>query len=91
MNDGTIFTGWFKEQEINGSMEMTMYAWVLQFEELTPYYGTIQYPDGTIEKLSFGESERLLKEKREKEQKEGYEKLCKLFGKNMLTMWQKAI
>ena len=63
MNDGTVFNGYFKEQ-VNfygdsnqyGHLEHFADAKLLLAEELTPYDGIIQYPDGKSDKLNMGKS-----------------------------------
>lgn len=54
MKDGSIFVGWFKEQYRNNALEMTMYSNVLQYAQLTPWYGTYQTPDGNVKNISQG-------------------------------------
>ena len=67
MNDGTVFTGYFKEEldlfgdsgqyyEVKGNREKVMAA-----DELTPYHGTIKYANGTTDELRAGKSENAKK------------------------------
>ena len=60
MNDGSIFVGFFKEQIVNGSYDAEANPIVLKFDELTPWDGTIQLADGTMDELTSGQSKKAL-------------------------------
>lgn len=93
MNDGTAFTGYFKEEldlfgdsgqyyEVKGNREKVMAA-----DELTPYHGTIKYANGTTDELRAGKSENAKKkaskaeyEAAMKTSKAEFAKLSKKYG-----------
>ncbi|MBP3789111.1 MAG: hypothetical protein J6I52_05765 [Prevotella sp.] len=88
MNDGTIFKGYFKEQVkfFGDSNQYSSYdekadLKLLQFEELTPWSGTITYADGTTDELTAGKSLKAIKKAEQKKQNAAYDTLCKQFGK----------
>ena len=69
--DGAIFVGYFKEQLVNGSYTCAPEASVLRAQELTPWDGTIQLADGTMDDVVQGKSRLLM-------QKEANAELAKL-------------
>ena len=91
MNDGTIFTGYFKEEldlfgdsgqyyEVKGNREKVMAA-----DELTPYHGTIKYANGTTDELRAGKSENAKK----KAAKAAYEAEMKAVKSELAKLSQK--
>ena len=85
MNDGTVFNGFFKEQ-VYYEGEKQFYSDVapvslLQYEELTPWDGTITYANGTTDKLDFGRSKKAMDKEKEKADRDAYKTLCRRFGK----------
>lgn len=56
MNDGTVFTGYFKEQVSNNSYDAVAERRIANFPELTPWNGEIKYPDGRTDILEWGKS-----------------------------------
>lgn len=91
MNDGTIFKGYFKEQ-VKYSGDSNQYSSIeekadlklLQFEELTPWSGSITYADGTTDKLDSGVSMKAIKKAEQEMLSAAYDALCKQFGKNFV-------
>lgn len=81
MNDGTIFTGYFKEQVRNNSYDEVAERRIANFPELTPWNGEIKYPDGRTDNLVWGKSEKGLQQKEQQKEKDAYNTLCKKFGK----------
>lgn len=88
MNDGTIFKGYFKEQvkffgDSNqySSFEEKADAKLVEFEELTPWSGSITYADGTTDELDAGKSMKAIKKAEQEKQNAAYDTLCKQFGK----------
>ncbi len=73
MNDGTVFTGFFKEQ-VTFFGDSNQYSTfdevadrrIANYPELTPWNGEIRYPDGSTDNLEGGES---VKKKEENEKK----------------------
>ena len=91
MNDGTVFTGYFKEEldlfgdsgqyyEVKGNREKVMAA-----DELTPYHGTIKYANGTTDELRAGKSENAKK----KAAKAAYEAEMKAVKSELAKLSQK--
>lgn len=55
IKDSLCFVGYFKEQRSNeGFLEMVNDAKLLNNDELTPWYGTVTYADGSSEEISEG-------------------------------------
>lgn len=89
MNDGTVFKGYFKEQVkfLGDSSQFSSYfeekadLKLLQYEELTPWSGSITYADGTTDELTAGESVKAMKKAEQEKEKAAYDTLCKKFGK----------
>lgn len=91
MNDGTVFKGYFKEQvKYSGdsnqysSIEEKADAKLVEFEELTPWSGSVTYADGTTDELDFGKSLKAIKKAEQEVQNAAYDALCKQFGKNFV-------
>ena len=53
-NDSIYFVGFFKEQVHDGYFTMTNDPQLLSFNELTPWYGTVTYPNGEVEEITEG-------------------------------------
>jgi hypothetical protein len=88
MNDGTVFKGYFKEQVkfFGDSNQYSSYdeiadAKLVEFEELTPWSGSITYADGTTDELTAGKSMKAIKKAEQEKQNAAYDTLCKQFGK----------
>lgn len=88
MNDGSEFTGYFKEQltYFGDSNQYSSYdekadVKLLLADEFTPYDGHIKYADGTTEEIFQGEKKSRILRKEQQKEKDVYNTLCKKFGK----------
>ncbi|MEE3384579.1 MAG: hypothetical protein VZR36_05780 [Prevotella sp.] len=88
MNDGSEFTGYFKEQltYFGDSNQYSSYdekadVKLLFADEFTPFDGHIKYADGTTEEIVQGEKKSSRLRREQQKEKDAYNTLCKKFGK----------
>lgn len=88
MNDGSEFTGYFKEQltYFGDSNQYSSYdekadVKLLFADEFTPFDGHIKYADGTTEEIVQGEKKSRKLRREQQKEKDAYNTLCKKFGK----------